>query len=180
MFARPYRIAAYAAAILVCHAAPAEDIRANWGSDPFLAVSRAVSGCPEALGPRVTQAEWLRQAHYRVERGNSCWVEGRCRLPNAYRYDREIADAATRRLANLEPDLHWQERTTLWLTLQRRFIYVAGCVAPDFDTASFLLELAKTADVERVIDQTTTTPSAISLPYRTLAHPGTMPSDPAP
>lgn len=179
-FRAPFRALFCCLAALACHPAGAGAIRADWGNDPFLAISHAVPGCAEALGPRLTRAEWLHQAHYRVERGNSCWNEGRCRLSNAYQYDREIAEAVTRRLANIEPALHWRERSTLWLTLQRRFIYVAGCVAPGFDTASFLKELAKTADVERVIDQTTVNPAATPLPYRTLAHPDAMPADPAP
>ena len=54
---------------------------------------------------------------------------------------------------------------------QRRFIYVQGCVAPDFDKQLFLSELRKTADVERVIDETTGEPASDALPYRTLDDP---------
>jgi hypothetical protein len=149
----------------------ADGVRANHGNDPFFQVSHAVADCPVPLGPLETEQEWLGESHYRIERGNSCWWEGRCRLPNGYLYDKEIEEAAQRRLNNIEPATHWRERTTLWLTLQRRFIYVQGCVAPDFDKKAFLSELAKTADVERVLDQTTATPASDSLPYRTLAHP---------
>jgi len=69
------------------------------------------------------------------------------------------------------PATHWREHTTLWLTLQRRFIYVQGCVAPGFDKQAFVSELTKTADVERVIDQMTTDPASPALPYRTQADP---------
>jgi hypothetical protein len=156
----------------------AEDERINRGHDPFFQISHALAGCPVPLGPLETGQEWLDESHYRIERGNSCWVEGRCRLSNAYLYDPEIAEAVQRRLTTINYATHWREQTTLWLILQRRFIYVQGCVAPGFDKASFLTELGKTADVERVIDDTTHNPHAPRLPYRTLAEPGRPVLDP--
>jgi len=156
----------------------AEELRINRGHDPFFQISSAISECPAPLGPLETNQEWLDDSHYRIERGNSCWVEGRCRLSNAYLYDTEIAEAVQRRLTNINYATHWREQTSLWLMLQRRFIYVQGCVAPGFDKATFLSELAKTADVDRVIDDTTTNPHASSLPYTTLADPDKPVSDP--
>jgi hypothetical protein len=176
----PYtkRYAAWCAAMLLASmGVHADEARRNWGNDPFLQISTALPACPEPLGPRQTEREWLAEAHYRVERGNSCWVEGRCRLSNAYRYDAEIAQAVQRRIDTIEPATHWREQSSLWLLLQRRFIYVQGCVAPGFDKAKFLFELAKTADVERVIDHTTTDAHATSLPYKTLADPLRQPAD---
>jgi hypothetical protein len=146
--------------------------RSNRGNDPFFQVSKAIPHCPTPLGPLETEQEWLNEAHYRIERGNSCWVEGRCRLSNAYRYDAEIAQGVQRRLDNINSATHWREKSTLWLILQRRFIYVQGCVSSDFDKGKFLSELAKTADVENVIDNTTTNPSANPLPYKTRAGSG--------
>jgi hypothetical protein len=131
--------------------------RVNRGNDPFLRVSSAIA-CPAPPGPLETEQEWLDEAHYRIERGNSCWIAGRCRLSNSYDYDREIAESVTRRLNALEASLQWREKTSLWLTLQRRFIYVDGCVSRDFDRARFLSQLGETADVERVIDRTTMRP----------------------
>lgn len=164
-------VAAEAVAMAVSGPAWADASRANHGNDPFFQVSRAVPACPAPLGPLETEQEWLGESHYRIERGNSCWWEGRCRLPNGYLYDKEIEEATKRRLNNIEAATHWRERTTLWLMLQRRFIYVQGCVASDFDKQAFLSELKKTADVERVIDETTTDPASSSLPYRTQADP---------
>jgi hypothetical protein len=152
-------------------AAPADEPRVNHGNDPFFQVSSAIPACPTPLGPLQTEQEWLADSHYRIERGNSCWWEGRCRLSNSYLYDKEIQEAAKRRLANIEPSTHWRQNTTLWLMLQRRFIYVEGCVAPNFDKQTFLSELRKTADVERVIDETTDAPASAALPYRTLDDP---------
>lgn len=163
--------------LLTYRSALADDGLANWGNDPFFQISYAISHCPEPLGPLQTEKQWLDEAHYRVERGNSCWLEGRCRLSNAYRYDAEIAVAVQRRLVNIEPALHWHEQSSLWLMLQRRFIYLQGCVSPGFDKTRFLFELGKTADVEKVIDDTTTDPKAIALPYRTKANPDQAPPD---
>jgi hypothetical protein len=72
-----------------------------------------------------------------------------------------------RRLNAINAALHWHENSTLWLVLQRRFIYVQGCVSKDFDTAKFLSELAQTADVDQVIDDTTSSPYNAPLPYKT-------------
>ena len=173
----------YLASLLICMAAThaqaqAQAARVNRGHDPFFQISKAISDCPVPLGPLETEQEWLDDSHYRIERGNSCWVEGRCRLSNAYLYDAEIADAVQRRLTNINYAIHWREQSTLWLTLQRRFIYVQGCVAPGFDKQTFLTELAKTADVDRVVDDTTTNPHAASLPYKTLADPDKPVVDP--
>jgi hypothetical protein len=141
---------------------------ANRGNDPFFQISTAVAHCPAPLGPLETEQEWLDEAHYRIERGNSCWLEGRCRLSNAYLYDAEIAQAVRRRLLFIERATQWREKSTLWLMLQRRFIYVQGCVAPDFDTQRFLSALGKTADVDKVIDNTTADPQTRPLPYLTM------------
>ena len=160
-----------ALAMMTSHVALAGEPLANRGNDPFFQVSTAIAQCPEALGPLTTPQEWLDDAHYRIERGNSCWIEGRCRLSNAYLYDAEIAESVRRRLQNIDFTTHWSEKSTLWLMLQRRFIYVQGCVSPDFDKARFLFELEKTADVDKVIDNTTTDPRARPFPYKTRAMP---------
>jgi len=136
-------------------AACADGTLANGGNDPFLHISSAIAECPAPPGPFVTAQEWLDEAHYRIERGNSCWIAGRCRLSNSYDYDKEIAESVTRRLNALNASLQWREKTTLCLTLQRRFIYLDGCVSADFDKARFVAELGETADVEKIIDRTT-------------------------
>jgi hypothetical protein len=166
-------------AILVCLAllalvrvAHADDLRKNRGNDPFFQISSAIADCPAPLGPLTTEREWLEQAHSRIERGNSCWVEGRCRLSNGYKYDAEIAEAVRRRLQNIQPATRWKEKTTLWLVLQRRFIHVQGCVASDFDKRAFLFELAKTADADKVLDETMVDGKAAKAPYP-LASPHT-------
>jgi hypothetical protein len=150
---------------IASHSALADDLRSNRGNDPFFQISKAIPACPAPLGPLETEQEWINEAHYRIERGNSCWVEGRCRLSNSYRYDAEIAEAVQRRLSMISLATQWREQSSLWLLLQRRFIYVQGCVSPGFDKEKFLAELAKTADVDKVIDNTITDPKARPLPY---------------
>ncbi len=142
----------------------AQEVRQNYGKDPFIQISKALPDCPAATGPIQTEKEWLQESHYRVERGNSCWIAGTCRLSNAYKYDAEIAETVQRRLAAIS-SLEWRQRTTLWLLIQRRFIMVQGCVAPDFNKKAFLAELASTADVAKVIDETITGSKAASVPY---------------
>ena len=73
--------------LLLAPFAHADDLQ-NRGNDPFFQISSAIANCPEPAGPRVTEAEWKRDAHHRIEHGNHCWLEGRCRLPNAFAYAR--------------------------------------------------------------------------------------------
>ena len=115
-------------------------------NDPFL---QATAGrpCPAPLGPAYTEAGRRVEAHSRLERGTTCWLAGLCAEPNAYRYDAANATAAAAALRG-DPAL---AGTTLWLTAQRRFIYIEGCVA-DAVQAARAEELVKAlADVDRVI-----------------------------
>lgn len=153
----------------------AEEELRNWGNDPFFQVSRAVASCPQPLGPLLTQQEWQREEHYRAERGNSCYIQGTCRLSSGYRYDSEINEAVKRRLTHIADQTQWESKSTLWLMLQRRIIYVQGCVTADFDRQAFVKQLAETADVVTVIDQMAVLgpPDAIRYP---LAPPAKSPA----
>lgn len=165
-------LVASAALIGMARACRADEPLSNHGNDPFFSISQGIASCPVPLGPMQTDKEWLANSHNRIEHGNSCWTEGRCRLMNAYYYDKEIAESVQRRLRYVSTlDLHWKERTTLWLMIQSRVVFVQGCVAPDFNAAKFLSVLAQTADVDRVVDNTTTQPASGAPPYRTQAHP---------
>ncbi|GAB3626070.1 hypothetical protein PTE30175_00933 [Pandoraea terrae] len=143
----------------------------NYGHDPFLHISSAVPDCPVPLGPAMRRAEWIADAHHRAEKGNSCWLEGRCRLPNSYAYDTEIAASAQRRLDSLSGTMPWRTSTSLWLTFQRRIVVVQGCVAPGFPTAALIRSLGQTADVENVVNQTVVRPGRAPLPYPTVERP---------
>ena len=97
----------------------------NWANDPFLQVRADDPACPEPRGPRMTATEWRAEAHWRIETGTSCWLAGRCADANAYRYDASIAQALFPRLQAL-PEL---AGSGVWAYLQRRILFVQGCVA---------------------------------------------------
>jgi hypothetical protein len=103
--------------------------------------------CPTPLGPAYTEAERRVEAHSRLERGTTCWLAGLCAEPNAYRYDAANATAAT---AVLRRDTTLAD-TAIWVTAQRRFIYLEGCVGDAAQTARAEALIKGVADVERVI-----------------------------
>jgi hypothetical protein len=123
-----------------------EPVLMNPFNDPFLPAT-AGRPCPAPLGPAYTDAERRAESHSRVERGTSCWLAGKCTEPNAYRYDAANAKAAVAAL-QAEPSL---ATSAIWVTAQRRLIYLEGCVA-DAAQAAKAESLAKaTPDVDQVI-----------------------------
>lgn len=173
------RIAQAVALAALTAAASAETLQ-NYGNDPFLQVSSRIPDCPEPAGPRISKAEWDRDAHHRIEHGNHCWLEGRCRLPNAFLYDKEIAETVKRRLGTLAGTLPAWQQSALWITIRGRWLTVQGCTSPGFPRDAFLAALREVPDVERVIDQTTATP-ARGVPYARFepAAPASAPAAPA-
>ncbi|TDV27770.1 hypothetical protein C7405_11649 [Paraburkholderia caballeronis] len=141
-----------------------EPARKNWYGDPFFALSSTADGaCPLPLGPRMTRAEADDDAHYRVERGTSCWLAHRCTKPNSYLYDADIATAIRKRMH----DAPVLARTSIWITVQRRFVYADGCVPGGFDRQALQRQLEAIPDVERVFVRVTPNPRAL-LPYPAL------------
>ena len=143
------------------------DERRNWFDDPFVAATSGQPGCPEPEPPLLTEEQMRREAHQRAERGTSCYQSGRCRLPNAYLYDREIvprvvkAIRADGRFAN----------TSVWVEGQRRWVWLKGCVAMA-EQKQALEQLARRIDdVEAVIDQTQVGTAASAPPYRVRGTP---------
>jgi hypothetical protein len=96
----------------------------NWFDDPFFQVSAGLPRCPAPEGPFYTAAERLRQTHSRLERGTSCWLAGRCKDSNAYLYDKALAPQVRAALAAV-PGIR---RSSVWVTIQRRWVYLQGCV----------------------------------------------------
>lgn len=144
----PGLVFALALALAPAPALGAEE-RRNWFDDPFSAATQGLPACPAPLGPLMTEAERLKESHARAERGTSCWLRKKCEQPNAYLYDRGIHDAvvkaiaADRRFAN----------TRVWVTTQRRFVFLQGCVRDRAQIAA-LIALAKgVPDVEMVLDE---------------------------
>lgn len=112
------------AVTLTCAATAQGQERRNWFNDPFEQATRGLRGCPVPEGPLLTEAEHRREAHYRIERGTSCWLAKKCDEPNAYQLDHEINATAA-------AALHARGRlrdTSLWVITQRRFVFVQGCV----------------------------------------------------
>jgi hypothetical protein len=153
-----------ALALVTASGAASAETLLNYGNDPFMHVSSRIAACPEPAGPRISEAEWRRDAHHRIEHGNHCWIEGRCRLPNAFLYDKEIAESLKRRLDTLSAALPAWRESSLWITVRGRWLTVQGCTGATFPKAQFLDGMREVPDVERVIDQTTPTPSR-GVPY---------------
>ncbi|MEJ8812266.1 BON domain-containing protein [Variovorax ureilyticus] len=141
-------IAAIFAGAGVQGACAADEARTNFFDDPFFQMSSGLAGCPVPLGPLYTQAEVRSQMHARLERGTSCWLEGRCKDSNAYRYDKTIAPLVRKALDGVPG----QRRGSVWVTVQRRWIYLQGCV-PDQRLRERLEKTARTVpDVENVVN----------------------------
>ncbi|MEX3923228.1 BON domain-containing protein [Paraburkholderia sp. BR10936] len=138
--------------------------RKNWYNDPFFALSNAISACPQPLGPLMTKAEADDDAHYRVERGTTCWLAHKCSKPNSYLYDADIAAAIRQQL---QGDALFAG-TSIWITVQRRFVYAEGCAGPGFDSAALERRLAAIPDVEQVFVRVSSDPQG-ALPYKTLS-----------
>ena len=127
----------------------------NWFNDPFFQVRDAIHACPVPLGPWITEAQRREEAHYRVERGTSCWMEGKCDKPNSYLYDAPIAKAIRQRFAQGSEF----DDASLWITVQRRFVIVQGCIARPEQTSQIDAIMRAIPDVERVVLQLVSSPN---------------------
>ena len=130
-------------------AASAPDTRRNWFDDPFVAATQGLPGCPVPDAPLLTEPEMQREAHYRAERGTSCYISGRCRLPNAYLYDQEIAP---RVVQAIQVSRKFTD-TSVWVEGQRRWVWLKGCVSTPGQAAELERIVRLIDDVESVIPQ---------------------------
>jgi hypothetical protein len=128
-------------------AAPAD--RRNWFDDPFMQATHGLPGCPVPDPPLLTEAEMQHETHWRAERGTSCYRSGRCRLPNAYLYDKEIAPRVVKAIeaAGTFAD------TSVWVEGQRRWVWLKGCVSTPEQAAELERMVRLIDDVEAVIPQ---------------------------
>ena len=136
-----------AAAHAQAASAPAE--RRNWFDDPFIQATHALPGCPIPDAPLMTEAEMIHDSHWRAERGISCYQSGRCRLPNAYLYDKEIAPRVVKAIAAAGTF----ENTSIWVEGQRRWVWLKGCVSTPEQAAELERMVRLIDDVEAVIPQ---------------------------
>ena len=130
-------------------AADGDEPRTNAFDDPFVQATHALAACPVAEGPLVTAAEARAQTHGRAERGTTCHYWGRCRLPNAYLYDKEIVPRVVR-FINLDDRF---ASSTIWVLGQRRWVYLKGCVASAERASELEREVRLIDDVEAVINE---------------------------
>ena len=119
----------------------------NWFDDPFFQVRSGAPGCATPLGPFTDGTEMRNQTHPRSERGSRCWLEGRCRLPNSYLYDAGIAGAVRERF---DATLALRD-ASLWVTVQRRIVWIEGCVARSYRPGTLERVMRAVPDVELVV-----------------------------
>ena len=129
--------------------APSPEPRRNYFDDPFVQATAGIANCPVPEGPLITLQEMRAQAHGRVDRGTTCFRSGRCRLPNSYQYDRELVPRVRQRLASDERFAS----SSVWLTGQRRWIYLQGCVATQEQADTMERAVREVDDVEAVIPE---------------------------
>ena len=114
--------------------------------DPFLQLTQGLPGCPVASPSTYTEQELRDIAHDRAQRGVSCWLDGRCRLPSAYQYDAEIIPRVARAVehaGNLAD-------TSLWALGQRRHVWLMGCVSRQEQIRQLETLVRRIDDVEDV------------------------------
>lgn len=126
-----------------------EPVRTNWFNDPFQQLSHGLANCPPAAPPLLTEKEATAEAHSRIERGNSCWNEGRCRYSSSYAYDREIM---ARVVQSVIKDGRFQS-TSVWALGQRRWVWLKGCVNTREEADNLVRFVRSIDDVQEVIDQ---------------------------
>ena len=139
-------IAVFAAAAA---GAVAAEERRNWFDDPFVQLTNGITACPVPEGISITEAESRVEAHVRSERGTRCYLEGRCRLPNSYQYDRAIMALVQKSVA-ANPKFR---DTSVWALGQRRWIYLRGCVRSKEQSEDLERWVRGVDDVERVINE---------------------------
>jgi hypothetical protein len=143
----------------------AAPLKQNWFDDPFFQVSAGQPACAVPEGPFYTAEERRVQIHSRLERGTSCWLAGKCADSNAYRYDKPLAPkvrAALRAVPGVG-------KASVWVMVQRRWVYLQGCV-PDAALARRLERAARALpDVEAVVPDLMTGTRG-KPPYPVAAH----------
>jgi hypothetical protein len=145
-------------------AAPAQELRRNPFDDPFAAVTTGIAACPRAEGPLLSEEQIRNEAHDRAQRGTSCWLAGRCRLHNAYLYDKEIVPRVLKAVA---ADGRYGD-TTVWALGQRRWVWLKGCVAKPEQREALERLVRQIDDVEGVVNELMVGTGG-PPPYKTVA-----------
>ena len=135
----------------------------NHFGDPFLRATSALPGCPEPAGPRYTPEQVRDEAHSRAQHGTSCYYSGRCRLPNAYLYDKEIAP---RTVQYLQRDDRLAD-SSVWVVVQRRIVFLQGCVKSREQAETMERSVGLIDDVMGVVNQLSAPGEAPRYPLAT-------------
>ena len=127
----------------------------NTEPDPFEQVTIDIANCPVPAPPSyentATDAFQLRfEAHWRGERGTSCYNSGRCRLPNSFLYDKEIIPRVKKFILQDKRSAG----SSLWIAGQRRWVTLQGCVTSKEQANALVEAIGAVDDVERVVDET--------------------------
>jgi BON domain len=117
--------------------------------DPFMQITNGIAACPVQERAKLTPEEIRAEAHWRSERGTSCYRAGRCRYPNAYLYDQELA---TRVEKSILADGRFAN-TSLWMEGYRRWIVLKGCVSSQEQLQEAERVVRNIDDVEAVINE---------------------------
>ena len=134
-------------------------VLANWASaeslknhynDPFVQLTSAIIACPQPRGPFMMEAEARAEAHPRIERGTTCFRAGKCSEASSYNYDARIAKAAQISVESALQKSPSLAKSSVWMTVQRRFIFVHGCVERRADAARWERSLKIVPEVEYV------------------------------
>lgn len=142
-------------------AARSADELSNWFDDPFFQISSSVPDCPLPAGPFVNESDKRVQAHRRAEKGTTCWLAGECDRPNAYAYDRDIAEAFREAVAGADR----LPGTTLWVTVQGRVLYIEGCALQNSSVVAVEALARSLPHVQQAIAIVRTDPTA-PPPYK--------------
>ena len=150
--------------VLFAANALSQERRHNPFDDPFLVVTSGLASCPRAEAPLYTEEQIRNEAHDRSQRGTSCWLAGRCRLHNAYLYDKEIVPRVVKAV---QADGRYAD-TSVWALGQRRWVWLKGCVSKPEQREALERLVRLIDDVEGVVNElmigTAGTP-----PYKTTA-----------
>ena len=134
--------------LALCLAAAAQE-RRNAFDDPFLQVTTALPGCPVPRPPGYTEAQVREEAHVRAQHGTSCYLSGRCRLPNSYLYDQEI-------IPRVQQAIRYDSRfaqSTVWVKGERRVVTLYGCVQTKEQAAEMERVVGLIDDVMGVVNK---------------------------
>lgn len=153
------------ASLLFATGAGAQE-RRNVFEDPFLQVTSGLPGCPVPRGPGFTEDEVREEAHSRAQHGTSCFHSGRCRLPNSYLYDKEIAPRVQQ---YLRLDGRFGD-TSVWISGQRRLVTLTGCVRTGQQKQEMERAVLLVDDVMGVVNQLTV--GVAAKPAYPVAEPG--------